>query len=279
MMKKYYLLVLISFLNFTPLSEAKVYIDINDVSSQKFPIAIVAPQPEKGRTLYNDGTGDLIAKTIQSDLRLLGLFRFIDKKAFLEKPSARTFTIKDIDFAKWAILDTLGLVKGTYKTTIGSEIEVHLRFFDVLGKSRLISKKYRARKKDVKIIAHRFANEIVEKLTGKAGIFDTKIAFVCKPRRKKELCVMNFDGSDMDQLTRDRSIVLSPAWSPDGKSIFYTSFANKKCPSYLSLQPCCSETKAFSQTTRNDHWTECSPFSSLFWLQHSQKMAIQSYIF
>ena len=67
---------------------------------------------------------------------------------------------------------------------------------------------------DPKTIAHTFANNIVEALTGLPGIFLTKIAISCDRTGKKEIYVMNFDGTEVKQVTRHRSIAFAPAWSP-----------------------------------------------------------------
>ena len=41
---------------------------------------------------------------------------------------------------------------------------------------------------------------------------------------KKELYLCDADGADLVQLTKDNSISLAPRWSPDGRTIVYTSY-------------------------------------------------------
>src|SRR5262249_34795049 len=60
--------------------------------------------------------------------------------------------------------------------------------------------------------------------TGEAGVSGTKIAFVSKQGRNKELSVMDFDGANALQLTHDQSIALSPSWSPEGSLLLFTSY-------------------------------------------------------
>lgn len=50
-----------------------------------------------------------------------------------------------------------------------------------------------------------------------------QLAFSMKAGRSRHLFTMNVDGSDLVQLTDERSIDVQPAWSPDGKWIVFTS--------------------------------------------------------
>ncbi|MFH1262695.1 MAG: hypothetical protein V1495_04530 [Pseudomonadota bacterium] len=209
-------------------AQARVYIDINQVSTDSFPIAVVPPYRVRGdedRALLNDD----FAKTVRNDLELMGVFRRIEPKAFIESPTKQGLTPAEIDFASWALLDALALVKGWYRVD-GKKLTIEAHLYDVLSKTELVAKRYDSTVDRAVAIGHRFANEIMQILTGESGLFDTKIAFVCQPKGPKELCVTDFDGSNVRQLTRYGSIVLSPAWELDGKTIFFTSFAGAKVP-------------------------------------------------
>jgi Tol biopolymer transport system component len=50
-----------------------------------------------------------------------------------------------------------------------------------------------------------------------------QLAFSMKAGRSRHLFMMNVDGSDLVQLTDERSIDVQPTWSPDGKWIVFTS--------------------------------------------------------
>ncbi len=77
---------------------------------------------------------------------------------------------------------------------------------------------------DLRALAHRISDDIVETLTDLKGIARTKIAFISNRTGKKELYIMDYDGHRVRQLTRDRSISVAPAWTPDGRKIVYTSY-------------------------------------------------------
>ena len=71
---------------------------------------------------------------------------------------------------------------------------------------------------------HRFADDIVQALTGARGIAGTKIAFVGTRTGKKEIYTCDADGSNLVQLTHDGTISVSPGMSPDGQSLVYTGY-------------------------------------------------------
>jgi TolB protein len=72
--------------------------------------------------------------------------------------------------------------------------------------------------------AHAFADDIVKAIRDTAPIFHSRIAFCRNEGRTIELCVSDFDGGDMVQMTHDGSLVAAPFWSPGGRSLFYTSW-------------------------------------------------------
>jgi TolB protein len=92
------------------------------------------------------------------------------------------------------------------------------------GRSRILSRDYATKPEWYRETAHRFADDIVHFLTGENGIARTKVAFVSTKTGNKEIYVVDYDGFGLRQVTHNRSINMSPAWSPDLRQIVYTSF-------------------------------------------------------
>jgi TolB protein len=75
-----------------------------------------------------------------------------------------------------------------------------------------------------RMAVHAAADEIVRLATGDPGMAASRIAFVLDGRGGKEIYVIDYDGENVQRITTDGSIALSPAWSPDGNRLAYTSY-------------------------------------------------------
>jgi TolB protein len=72
--------------------------------------------------------------------------------------------------------------------------------------------------------AHAFANDIVETITGAKGIAGSRIGFVATRSGHKEIYLVESDGGNLTQLTRDSSISVAPRISADGRRLAYTGY-------------------------------------------------------
>jgi TolB protein len=85
-------------------------------------------------------------------------------------------------------------------------------------------KRYAGAPPTLRLMAHRLADELVNRYTGEPGIARTKIAFISEQGKSRELYVMDYDGYAPRQLTADGFLTLMPRWSPDRKYLYYTSY-------------------------------------------------------
>lgn len=111
-------------------------------------------------------------------------------------------------------------------TVRGDRVEVEMRLHDLTSPEfRLISaKKLDLPAAQARRLAHKIADEVVLQFTGEAGIADTKIAYVGVVSGNKELHMMDYDGAGPTRVTSNSSINISPVWSPDTRSLAFTSY-------------------------------------------------------
>jgi TolB protein len=198
-------------------------------------IIAIAISPLKNLGSGDDkrGISESVADAIANDMTLSGWFRVLDRAAYIERPQESGITLDGFDFKNWSAIGAEGLVKGGYSVQ-GEDLTVELRLFDVYQAKQLVGKKYTGKARDFRRMAHKFADEIINQYTGTPGPFNTRIAFVSKSGGAlKEVYFSHLDGSERSQVTNNRSINLSPSWSPDGRILLYTSYKDGQRSLYL----------------------------------------------
>jgi TolB protein len=73
---------------------------------------------------------------------------------------------------------------------------------------------------------HRFADDVVQALTGEKGVARTRLVCEWDSGKGKRIVAMDIDGFNMKSLTGDSELEVSPRWSPNGSAVVYTSYAS-----------------------------------------------------
>jgi len=207
-------------------AEARIYIRIDEISEKRFPIAITELVNTGDKRDKHNWSRD-IPKIVKNDLSMTGLFEFVPPDLY--PPEEKDpIGIAAVDFSPWQLLGVQGLVKGNFSYTGDGKVKAALYLYDPLVAERLVGQEYTADPKDLRMVAHHFADQIMETLTGYPGIFRTRLTYVSNTSGHKEIYTMGVDGKSVSRLTNDRFINISPAWSPDGSKIVFTSFTPEK---------------------------------------------------
>ncbi len=215
----------------TASAHAELRIDISQGTVQPMPIAIVdffGQQPNDAQF------GGNIAGVVSADLERSGLFKPIDRKAFIQTPeSLRTIP----RFGDWRVINAQALVSGTVETQPDGRLRVEFRLWDVYAEQQMIGVAVTSTQENWRAIAHKIADEIYTRLTGEEGYFETRIVYVAETgpftKRIKRLAIMDQDGENNRYLTDGGSLVLTPRFSPSSQDITYLSYRNNRPRVYL----------------------------------------------
>ncbi len=75
-------------------------------------------------------------------------------------------------------------------------------------------------------LIHRFADEFVYLLSGQQGIASTQVAFISRNNGAYSLKTQSLDSRAPQVVISDDEVITTPAWSPDGGGIAFTSYRN-----------------------------------------------------
>ncbi len=199
---------------------ARVYIDITSPFLKKIPIAVPYPAENTG-IFENRVLAKKVAEALSSDLIFNGLFQVLDV--------SRYGGSQDSD---WSRFNLDYLVKSKMDRN-GERLTVEFRLYDLSSGKMVQGMRYKGKAKNYRIMAHRFCDLIVKAVTGEQGVSRSRITFVKKVDGKKEVFSIDFDGRHLQQETNDSNIALSPAFSPDGKYLAYTSYLTGRPHLYI----------------------------------------------
>jgi len=133
-----------------------------------------------------------------------------------EALSVLKFDLELVGFTNASPSEAQFLIEGSNDGNLQGKV------IDRINKTPILAKSYSGG--TIRAQAHAFADEIVNRLRGEKGIFQTKIAFRVRNDNASEIYVSDFDGHNIVQVTHDNSIALTPAWFPGKRILYYTSY-------------------------------------------------------
>lgn len=195
-------------------------IEITEGTMAPMPIALRIEAEGEAVALAAEITG-----VIEADLTGTGLFTLAEIR---DLPDTRFD--RAVDYVGWKATDTEALVTGSVSAE-GDKIVVRFRLFDIFAGQPLgDGMQLDAPRAGWRRAAHKIADQIYAQITGEAPYFDSRIAFIGESgpatARIKRVGVMDADGADVKWLTAGGELALSPRFSPDGRTVLYTSFAS-----------------------------------------------------
>jgi TolB protein len=168
--------------------------------------------------------------TLYNDLNSAGIFDMVSKSM---APPMMPASPQQMNLAQWAAApaNAAFVAFGSLSAT-GGRLAVYGWLFDAKNPAspQILGKQYNevASQDNARLIAHRFADEIITRLGGGIpGIAETHIFYVASRGGNKEIWQMDYDGQGAHQVTHLGTISLSPRVSPNNDRVAFASLERK----------------------------------------------------
>ncbi|HEX6467077.1 MAG TPA: Tol-Pal system beta propeller repeat protein TolB [Terriglobales bacterium] len=194
-------------------------------------VRIAVPDFKAASAIANPDLLTTFNNTLFSDLQNAGIFDVVSKSFYpLQQPG----TPQEIKLDSWGNPPAnAAMVAFGNMGVSGEEMNVSGWLFDAKNSAapQVLGKQYResANVDNARLIAHKFADEIIFRLGGGIpGIAESKIYFVKSIRPgHKEIWQMDYDGAGQKAVTHSGSIALSPRVSPDNSRLAFVELGHE----------------------------------------------------
>lgn len=201
---------------------AQLKVDITRPVVEPLPVAVT---DLFGEIAEEQKLGADIAGVVAANLERSGLFRPVDKGAFIQ--DARSLR-NGPRYGDWRLINAQALVAGNVQLQADGRMQVQFRLWDVFSELQMEGRQFTTTPANWRNIAHRISDFIYERLTGEVGYFNTQIVYIAEAgpqnRRVKRLAIMDQDGQNHRFLTSGNETVLTPRFSPTTREITYLAF-------------------------------------------------------
>jgi TolB protein len=184
-------------------------------------VAVDNIRPAEGVVLTADDStlATYATRVLQRDIEFYADFDLVVADPFYLK----TYEIEILDLLGWMRLGGEYVVRTEVRFS-NPNMEVHWHLYDAKRQREIADGEFSYNRAFWRELAHDIANHVVHKLTGDPGIFRTQVVYAKKMGEGKELFISDYDGANERQLTKNKSINVSPAFAPDQQTVYFTSY-------------------------------------------------------
>ncbi len=202
---------------------SQLRIEVTGVGANRIPLALER---------FN-GTAETqidLMQVVAADLARTGAFELITDMS----AEASLETSNRPQFDAWTARHANVLATGSIIKRADGRWDIRFRLFDVVAGAQIDEWVAMTGDRQLRMVSHRIADRIYDKLTGLGGLFASRLAYVVQHSPTNfELIVADSDGANALPALKSREPIISPAWSPDGSKLAYVSFEARKPVVYM----------------------------------------------
>ncbi|MDR0631488.1 MAG: Tol-Pal system protein TolB [Holosporales bacterium] len=195
------------------------------------PVAFVSPT---GPTQAARSVSVSFMGIVCQDICNSGQFTAISPSAFIQ--DAKSLERGEPRMQDWRLIKARFLICVSAQPE-GRATKLSIRVYDINRGFRVLAFSVNVYPETVRKAAHMAADQIYTRLTGEGGMFNSCIAYiealppVVKKNRKlthlRRLKIVDQDGANDRALTDGGNLVMTPRFSPDGKTLVYLAYADE----------------------------------------------------
>ena len=223
-MKKNFLLI--ALLLIPLMSYGELFLEITKGSEDPYKVAIIAFEG-------NTRVSRQLNKIMRNDLIRTGEFSILDEELLLPVKIIND----ELVYSDWKLLGMDYLITGII-TKAKNSLDINYEIYDVHKKRKVRSSKVFGIPNQIRQLGHYTSDGIYESITGIKGIAATRILYVNEIKDSQltptyRLMLADSDGANEKILLSSSEPIISPSWSPDGKSVAYVSFETGMAKVYI----------------------------------------------
>jgi TolB protein len=173
-----------------------------------------------------------LGQVLWDDLAFEREFYMIPRDTYASIPAASS--PQSVAFDRWRELGADALVVGTVQK-VNDTLRIQAWLYNVKMQKSVFGKEYSGTTKNERVFAHTISDEIHLQQRALVGVARSKLAFASDRTRErvsgtvenrdvKEIFIADYDGANQTQVTAQKRLNITPAWSPDARALAYTSF-------------------------------------------------------
>lgn len=215
------LLFILSLMPLAPVAEAQtdVHLRAESRAFTRLPVELWPTERLAAATMID---GDTVRSVLESDLWLSGIVEAYVTRGGFDRPldslmaDGRPPAPRSVRFAIKPAVEVNG-----DQAVLGAEL------IDLRSRRTIERKRYTGCQRKLRLMTHALADDMIKTLTGEDGIARSRIAFSATGFEGKELFLMDYDGVNLRQLTRDGTLNLTPDWLAGANGLVYISYKNR----------------------------------------------------